>query len=107
MGKMIVLTFKDSEEIVFQRAVSLLADELQIEQRNCLFPRLYCPFMDWKYGNISAGCYGIGERYALPVLSMVRLSFLHPVQTGYSRSRKYLKLFGVWKAIAVIQALQM
>lgn len=31
MGKMIVLTFKDSEETVFQRAVSLLADELQIE----------------------------------------------------------------------------
>ena len=31
MGKMIVLTFSDSEETVFQRAVSLLADELQIE----------------------------------------------------------------------------
>ena len=30
MGKMIVLTFKDSEEIVFQRVVSLLADEFQI-----------------------------------------------------------------------------
>ena len=31
MGKMIVLTFSDSEETVFKRAVSLLADELQIE----------------------------------------------------------------------------
>ena len=31
MGKMIVLTFKDSEETVFQRVVSLLADEFQIE----------------------------------------------------------------------------
>ena len=31
MGKMIVPTFSDSEETVFQRAVSLLADELQIE----------------------------------------------------------------------------
>ena len=34
MGKMIVLTFSDSEETVFQRAVSLLADELQIEARS-------------------------------------------------------------------------
>jgi len=31
MEKMIVLTFSDSEETVFQRAVSLLAGELQIE----------------------------------------------------------------------------
>lgn len=31
MGKMILLTFSDSEETVFKRAVSLLADELQIE----------------------------------------------------------------------------
>lgn len=31
MGKMIVLTFSTSKETVFQRAVSLLADELQIE----------------------------------------------------------------------------
>ena len=31
MGKMIVLTFSDSEETIFKRAVSLLADELQIE----------------------------------------------------------------------------
>ena len=31
MGKMIVLTFSDSEDTVFKRAVSLLADELQIE----------------------------------------------------------------------------
>ena len=49
--------------------------------------------------------YGIGEMCALPVLSMVRLSFLLPVRTGYSRSRKSLKLFGTWTAIAVIQAL--
>ena len=31
MGKMIVPTFSDSEETVFQRAVSLLAGELEIE----------------------------------------------------------------------------
>lgn len=31
MGKMIVLTFSDSEETVFQRAVSLLTNEFQID----------------------------------------------------------------------------
>ena len=31
MGKMIVLTFEDSEETIFQRAASFLADELRIE----------------------------------------------------------------------------
>lgn len=104
MGKMIVLTFKDSEETVFQRVVSLLADEFQIEAEQPV-SRLYCPFKVWKYGNISIECCGIGEMYALPVLSMARLSFLLPVRTGYSRSRKSLKLFGTWKVIAVIQAL--
>lgn len=35
--KMIVLTFKDSEEKIFQRAVSLLDDELQIEYGTFVF----------------------------------------------------------------------
>ncbi len=97
MGKMIVLTFSDSEETVFKRAVSLLADELQIEvEQQPVSPSVL---------SISIGCCGIGEMCALPVLSMVRLFFLLPVRTGYSRSRKSLKLFGAWKAIAVIQAL--
>ena len=38
MGKMIVLTFKDSEETVFQRVVSLLADEFQIEAEQPVSP---------------------------------------------------------------------
>lgn len=33
--------------------------------------------------------------------------FLRPIQTGYLRNHKSLKLFGTWIAIAVIQALQM
>ena len=38
MGKMIVLTFKDSEETVFQRVVSILADEFQIEAKQPVSP---------------------------------------------------------------------
>ena len=106
MGKMIVLTFSDSEETVFKRAVSLLADELQIEVEQQPVSPSVLSFQGLEYCNISIGCCGIGEMCALPVLSMVRLSFLLPVQTGYLRSRKSLKLFGAWKAIAVIQALR-
>ena len=40
MGKMIVLTFKDSEETVFQRVVSLLADEFQIEAEQPVSPSI-------------------------------------------------------------------
>ena len=38
MGKMIVLTFKDSEETIFQRVFSLLADEFQIEAEQPVSP---------------------------------------------------------------------
>ena len=97
MEKMIVLTFSDSEETVFQRAVSLLAGELQIEAEQQPVSLSVLSFQGLE----------IGEKCALPVLSMVRLFFLLPVRTGYLRSRRFLKLFGAWKAIAVIQALRM
>lgn len=106
-GKMILLTFSDSGETVFKRAVSLfLADELQIEAEQQPVSPSVLSFQGWKYCNISIECCGIGEMCILPVLSMVRLSFLLPVQTGYLRSRKSLKLFGAWKAIAAIQAFE-
>lgn len=96
MGKMIVLTFSDSEETVFKRAVSLLKTNWRLGWNNKLFPRLHCSFKNWKYCNISIGCCEIEEMCVLPVLSMVRLFFLLPVQTGYLHSRKSLKLFGAW-----------
>ncbi len=105
MGKMIVLTFEDSEETVFQRAVSLLADELRIEVVQQSVSPSVLSFHGLEIWQHQRRVYGIGEMCFLPVLSTVRLSFLRPVRTGYSRSRKYLKLFGAWKAIAVIQAL--
>lgn len=71
----------------------------RLKWNNNLFPCLYCHFKVWKYCNISVGCCGIGEMCALPVFSMVRLSFLPPVQIESSRSSKSLKLFGAWKMI--------
>ena len=76
-----------------------------MKRNNSLFPCLHCPFKDWKFYNISAGCCGVGEMCALPVLSMVRLLFLLPIPTEYSYSHKSLKLFGTRKAIAVIHGL--
>ena len=56
MGKMIVLTFSDSEETIFKRAVSLLADELQIEAEP---QTVSLPLFYFQGGNTATSAQGV------------------------------------------------
>lgn len=58
MGKMIVLTFSDSEETIFKRAVSLLADELQIEAEQ---QPVSLPVLSFQGGNTATSAQGVAE----------------------------------------------
>ena len=106
MGKMIVLTFADSEETAFQRAVSLLGGEFGVETVQPVSSAVLS-FHGLEIRQHQRRVLRDRRDVRLTRLEYGRLSCLRPIPKSYSRSHKSLKLFGAWIVTVAIQALKM
>lgn len=101
---MLILTFNNNEENAVEKVIAAPADEIEFEVMCSVFSPMLS-FSGLEIRQLQKRLFRNGIDISLTRLGYGTLVFLHPIQTGYSRNRKSLKLFRTWISIAVIQAL--